>query len=140
MGPTGSPCTTSTLHCAGNASVTACFVNWSSGYCTQTCSSASCQPGSSCSPYVINGSSYCLQNCTWNGGQGDCRSDYVCDRYLVNGTDQATCIARCPTFACAANTTCDSNGFCCGKPYYRCCSSGAACPGGGTCQSGYCLP
>lgn len=132
MTPTGGACS-SFLDCVGNT----CFSTWSGGYCTHNCTSSTCQAGSSCSPYIISGSSYCLQHCTWNGGQGNCRSGYVCDRYLINGTDQATCVAACPTFPCASGTTCQ-NGFCCGKPFYKCCA-GNTCPGGGTCQAnGYC--
>jgi hypothetical protein len=114
---------------------------WPGGYCTNLCNASSCPAGSSCardSGGFPTGNIYCLKNCAWDGGRGDCRPGYICERYLVDGNDTATCTLPCPTLSCATNTTCQ-NGFCCGKRYFRCCAGGA-CPGGGTCQAnGYCL-
>ena len=144
-GGIGAPCTDWLTDCED----TACFVQttsstslpWTGGYCSDPgCSPGSCPSGSSCSAYLVTSSTYCLKNCTWDGARGDCRTGYVCDRYLIAGTDQATCIS-----ACTANTQCPtgrcSNGFCCGNRGFRCCATGTACNSGqGTCNSnGYCL-
>jgi hypothetical protein len=141
MAPVGSPCVNWTTDCDGNA----CFTEsgnsqWVGGYCTDPdCTATSCGAGNSCSPYVVSGTSYCLKNCTWDGGRGDCRTGYVCDRYLVQGSDQATCIAACSSNAQCGTGRC-SNGFCCGNRYYRTCATSPACNSGqGTATNGYCL-
>ncbi len=140
--PAGEACTTNG-NCAGNICVPElansppacqqpCFAN---GYCTQDCTSAACPAGSSCSSYTFPGAKRCASNCSWDGGQGDCRSSYVCDRYTVIGSTQATCYKKCTHDAgCSATSACDSNGFCCGSPGFRCCLSGAKCPNGGLCN------
>jgi len=84
--------------------------------------------------------SVCLQDCTYNGGQGNCRSGYVCEKELISSNPSlATCLAACVTSAdCpnvgGSNLTC-FNGFCCGAQGYHCCSGGT-CPRGGTCGGG----
>lgn len=146
----GEPCTMPG-NCAGNTCVaelsntTTCApVCFSGGYCTQNCDAGVCPSGSSCSPYTFSTTGkWCVSDCVWDGGQGDCRTNYVCDRYLLAGTStQSTCFKKCFADAgCATNTACD-NGFCCGKPYYRCCSGAVKCPGGGSgCNAlNYCDP
>lgn len=140
--PAGEQCT-GNAQCAGNQCVVesnvapTCSPNcFSGGYCTQDCASSACPSGSSCSPYTFFGTGkWCVQNCAWDGGQGDCRPNYVCDRMLVAASTQSTCYKRCYADAgCAVNTACD-NGFCCGKPAFRCCSGAVKCPGGGTCNA-----
>lgn len=142
--PVGDPCT-ATLACAGGI----CFTEqpagssgcsqgcWSGGYCSQDCGSAGCPSGSSCSPYFSGGVSRCLKNCSWDGGQGDCRSGYVCDRGMIPSSSQAICLYRCNANSDCPTNVCQS-GFCCGNVGYRCCS-GNQCPLGGTCgANGYC--
>ncbi len=144
VGAVGAPCTNFVTQCTGNVCFTQQGTRWAGGYCSQTqpdnCASPNCPPGSSCSPYLAgNATSYCLKNCAWDGGQGDCRTAYVCDRYMVPGNNAATCNPACTTGSeCGMGGIC-SNGFCCGKPFFRCCGSGAPCPGGGACNGGYCL-
>lgn len=139
--PNGEACT-SNPQCAGNICqpevnmAPNCAPNcFAGGFCTQDCTTATCAAGSSCSPYTLQGVKRCAPHCTWDGGRGDCRQDYVCDRMLVAGT-QATCFKKCFADAgCNASTKCDSNGFCCGAPFYRCCSGAVKCPNGGTCNA-----
>jgi hypothetical protein len=134
--PTGSACT-SFLQCAGNACITQNGTQWTGGYCSNLCTS-SCATGSSCSPYAVSGNSYCLADCTWDGGAGGCRAGYVCDRNLIPGSSRAACLTSCTGGACPSGTTCD-NGFCCGQNGFKCCSSGTACAAPSTCGSnGYC--
>lgn len=134
---TGGACTTS-IYCDGDACLTQQGTRWLGGYCSARCTTT-CAAGSSCSPYLGLSQAYCLKHCTWDGGQGDCRTGYVCDRYMIPNTDQATCISACSSNAeCGTNGQC-SNGFCCGKPFFRCCAGATPCPGGGSCSNGYCL-
>lgn len=140
--PAGESCTTAG-QCAGNicvpelvsapSCVQAC---WAGGYCTQDCTSTACPSGSSCSLYTFaNNVKRCVANCQWDGGQGDCRDSYICDRYTVVGSSQATCFKRCNVnSSCQPGTTCQPNGFCCGAVGFRCCAA-ATCPGGGTCNA-----
>ncbi|MFZ5443031.1 MAG: hypothetical protein ACOZQL_23695 [Myxococcota bacterium] len=128
LAPTGSACT-SFLQCVGDT----CVSNWPGGYCSDTCGATSCSSGSSCSSVAGN---YCLQNCTWDGAGGGCRAGYVCDRYLIDGTDQATCYPACS--GSCGSLQCQ-NGFCCGGLYYRCCA-GNQCSQGSCKANGYCLP
>jgi hypothetical protein len=132
----GLPCA-APAECAGNT----CFSGgtFSSGYCTQDCTSASCGTGTSCSPYVsADAKKYCLKNCQWDGGQGDCRTSYVCDRNLIPGNSQATCVGKCTnaTTDCPAGIQCQ-NGFCCGKIGFKCCA-GNSCSTGTCGTLGYC--
>jgi hypothetical protein len=141
MAPVGSPCVNWTTDCDGNACFTETNGQWLGGYCTDPfCTANSCGAGNSCSPYLVSGTAYCLKNCTWDGGRGDCRTGYVCDRYLVQGNDQATCIAACTSNAQCSTGRCN-NGFCCGNRYYRACTTSTpACNSGqGTATNGYCL-
>ncbi len=136
-GAVGAACTNYQSDCAqgNNACLTGVY---SGGYCSKVCDSAVCPAGSSCSPYASGSvNKYCLQNCTWNGGSGGCRAGYVCDRGLIPGNAQETCIPSCPASACVTGTRCES-GFCCGKSTYRCCASGTPCASGTCNANGYC--
>jgi len=140
MSGLGGTCNSYALDCSSG--LDACIKGgWSGGYCSKVCTSnpGACPGGSTCAQYALAGASYCLANCTYNGGQSTCRPGYVCERNLSSSTPGATlCFAACPGNACATGTTCD-NGFCCGAPFFKCCSTGAPCPSGGTCQAnGYC--
>jgi hypothetical protein len=86
---------------------------------------------------VSSQGSYCLKNCTYNGGQGDCRTGYVCDRNLIPNSAQHTCVSACTSAADCGGTLGCWNGFCCGAVGYRCCN-GTTCQGGATCSNGYC--
>ncbi len=149
--PSGAACTAGT-QCQGGlcskesaAGSSACPATacWPGGYCTQGCGSgAACAPGSSCSPFFPPTAlvTLCLKNCTYDGGQGDCRQGYVCDRYWIPNASQATCVYACKTDddCPAVNTKCNSRRFCCGKTSFSCCD-GNTCPFGGTCgASGFC--
>lgn len=113
---------------------------WPQGYCTQTCSGAApCAAGSTCSVLTSSGRNLCMDECAFDGGPGDCRTGYVCDRYwALDGTDRATCYNACATGQdCPGQTDC-TNGFCCGDILYACCA-GRTCPFGGVCGAdGYC--
>ena len=126
--------------CAGGSCFTQSGTQYQGGYCSQECTSTACPGGSSCSPYLVSGGSYCLQNCTWDGGAGGCRANYVCDRYLLpappSPNPAPSCISACTTGTDCPLTGQCSNGFCCGKRYFRCC--GTTCSTG-TCTNGYCL-
>jgi hypothetical protein len=145
----GAACTEGTQCTGGNcvtevpAGTDECYVNacWPGGSCTQSCSSQACADGSSCvlqrSPI---GGPMCLQNCAFDGGRGDCRTGYVCDKGWVMGGAQAVCMYSCGDPAeCPFLTSCQ-DGFCCGATSYRCCGGvGGTCTGGGTCNaSGFC--
>ena len=141
----GDPCTSDgacgagrVCFLAGTCRAGSSTVCWPQGYCSKVCTStANCDPNSSCSPYVVAGSSRCLENCVFDGGVGDCRPGYVCDRGQIAASTQATCIFACAVQAdCPVSTQCQS-GFCCGKTGYKCCA-GNTCAGGGTCANGYC--
>ncbi len=114
---------------------------WPGGYCTQQCNGGGCDPGSSCSPYFPPTGlvSLCLKNCTFDGGQGDCRASYICDRFWIPGSDQPTCVYGCATDQDCPQSRCNTaNHFCCGKKTYSCCPGGT-CPFGGVCgANGYC--
>lgn len=137
-GGVGSPCTNWVYDCTGNACFTqAASAQWVGGYCTEAnCTANSCPAGSSC--WVTGSTNYCLKTCTWDGGQGDCRAGYVCDRYIT-GSTTATCTAACSNASqCGGSLGC-SNGFCCGGNRYRCCAGNVCNAGAGTCTNGYCL-
>ncbi|MDP2273774.1 MAG: hypothetical protein Q8N23_15625 [Archangium sp.] len=137
--PVGEPCVNSFIDCSGGS----CFTTWPSGYCTASqpdnCAGSNCPSGTSCSRYLVNNvTSYCLKHCTWDGARGDCRTGYVCDRYMIQGNDQATCIAACTANSQCSTGTC-SNGFCCGGAFFRCCAGATPCAAGLSCGSnGYC--
>jgi hypothetical protein len=123
-------------------------VCWSGGYCSQFCQDdgTGCAAGSSCAGFGTTGY-LCLDDCSWDGGQGGCRSGYVCDRFVTVGENSATvasCVNACGADSdCPASTACASNGFCCGAAFYRCCD-GNTCNGSLKCQTsgpnqGYCM-
>lgn len=149
---TGSACTDGT-GCAGDvcisqASGSGCNpvqdVCWSNGYCSQTCQSdgTGCASGSSCSNFGTAGY-LCLDDCTWDGASGGCRSGYVCDRFVAIGPGSSTtasCVNACTSDADSATGSC-WNGFSCGQELYRCC--GTTCAEDLICQTtgpyaGYC--
>jgi hypothetical protein len=137
----GAPCASFST-CAGHICFTPSGTQYVGGYCSQVCSaSATCPTGSSCSPYLVAGTSYCLQDCAWDGGAGGCRANYVCDRYLLpappSPNPAPSCIAACTSGADCPLTGQCSNGFCCGKQYFRCC--GTSCSTGTCSANGYCL-
>ncbi|MGV3623223.1 MAG: hypothetical protein ACO1OB_20555 [Archangium sp.] len=133
-GPYGGACT-NYINCPGTLNT--CITNYPGGYCSNTCTS-SCQSGGSCSP-ITQANSYCLQDCTWNGGSGGCRAGYICERRVAfNGN--AVCYPACTGNAsCPASApTCES-GFCCGGVGYRCCAGSTPCLNGVSCNTdGYC--
>lgn len=137
MGGVGAPCSDFATHCTGDTCILALSAPWTAGYCSvANCTATSCPSGSSCSPYLGGPTAYCVKHCQWDGGQGDCRAGYVCDRNLIPNVSTATCIAACtPSTNCGTNRTC-SNGFCCGTPGFRCCGSGTC--NVGACSNGYC--
>jgi hypothetical protein len=138
MGGVGSPCSNFATDCTGNT----CFTggNYVGGYCSQAgCTSGSCPSGSTCSGRLFSGNTYCVKDCQWDGGRGDCRTGYVCDRFLIAGPPNTTasCIAACSNGSECPTGQC-SNGFCCGGAQFRCCN-GTSCSSGLTCTNGYCL-
>lgn len=136
--PVGEPCVNSFIDCAGGSCLTQQGTRWQGGYCTQaSCTATNCPSGSSCSPY-LSSTAYCLKNCAWDGAAGGCRTGYVCDRYMIQGSDRATCVSACTANSECSTGTC-SNGFCCGRSFYRCCPGATPCQGGASCgANGYC--
>lgn len=135
----GEACT-DVAQCVGNACIVQSGNQWQGGYCSESCAgSGGCRSGSSCSYALFSGSStrYCLQDCTWTGGQSNCRAGYVCDRNLIpDRPGTSACFPACTSPSqCGTNLGCEA-GFCCGQPSYRCCSTG--CSAGSTCIDGYC--
>ena len=150
---TGEACTADT-NCAGNlcileiaSSPPLCTVScFTAGYCSAACTTLAtgCPEGGICTAYTVAaGGKRCASTCTWDGGQGDCRANYVCDRYVVGltGNTAPTCFKKC--FAdseCTPGAPSCQNGFCCGNAGYRCCPGATKCAGGGTCNAlDYCL-
>lgn len=142
--PTGSACEQNG-DCAGDICIGQSGTSWPGGYCSQDCSTTSCDTGSECAAFGgncsdSNATHVCLELCDWDGASGGCRAGYVCDRYTTcNGN--ASCITACNTDAdCSAGTTCDtSDHFCCGGSLFRCCTSGTKCADGLSCgDDGYC--
>jgi hypothetical protein len=137
--PLGGPCNVP-ADCLDGSCITAGTTTWVGGYCTKTCDDTmpgSCPAGSSCSRYVSTSYQLCMGHCSWDGGQGDCRPSYVCDRYLIRNSTQATCFPRCNSAADCGSLGC-FQGFCCGARLYRCCA-GNTCPTSGACNAlGYC--
>jgi hypothetical protein len=117
---------------------------WPSGYCSQDCTTngamdnSKCAAGSGCANFGnIND---CVQVCAYDGGSGGCRSGYVCDRFTVTSTGEASCTTACndDAYCQSFGATSCANGFCCGAQLFRCCP-GSVCGSGLTCGSdGYC--
>jgi hypothetical protein len=111
------------------------------GYCTQPCGAGgTCPGGSFCSLFAGTMTGQCFGGCTYDGGQGNCRNGYVCDRGAVPGNFvQAICVPRCQRNADCEDGLCNlltgertAPGFCCGSRGLSCCP-GLPCPNGGLC-------
>lgn len=71
----GQPCT-SNSQCGAGFCVTS--ASYPGGYCSQECLSASCPSGSQCYSTTDGTQAYCFASCSGVGGQGTCRTGYVC--------------------------------------------------------------
>lgn len=160
LGNVGDGCNTSLINfngvCVGGAQarcppVWANDPSWPGGYCSIAGCTASasdgsndtCPAGSSC---AINygGNNHCLRNCDF-ATQSGCRTGYLCERGLGGNFFQGQCFPRCTATngQCPSGTRCDPNGHCCGSAGFKCCTTGAACGSGLSCQTnlgGYCFP
>lgn len=134
----GESCTSPTQCLGGTCIVENGQGFFQGGYCSQNCSSNSCPAGTFCSSNVIPGQTLCFQGCTYSGGSGGCRSNYVCDRGTIpNNFAQAVCLGACTTDSQCPTGRCES-GFCCGRAGYKCCTTGFACNTGTCTALDYC--
>ncbi|MFL5320826.1 MAG: hypothetical protein ACJ790_14285 [Myxococcaceae bacterium] len=140
-GATGAPCSANT-DCLGNFCYDeATNPTYLGGYCSDDCSTDPCPTGASCVNQID-----CEANCATPGTQATCRTGYICDKFLTdNDPNQGVCTPSCAKDpdSCALDdggtATCESNGFCCGLQYFKCCSTGTQCLDGTTCGTdGYC--
>ena len=83
----GQPCTTNT-DCGTNG--LCATTGYPGGYCTQDCLSTSCPSGSQCYANEAGTTAYCYATCTGTGGQGTCRTGYIC---YSDGTGSGACDA-----------------------------------------------
>ncbi|MCY1074435.1 S8 family serine peptidase [Archangium lansingense] len=83
----GQPCT-SNAQCGTAGLCVPASEGYPGGYCTQDCLSSGCPAGSKCYFNTAETAAYCFATCTGVGGQGTCRSGYVC---YDDGTGGGAC-------------------------------------------------
>jgi serine protease len=80
----GQPCT-SNADCGTDG---LCATDAPQGYCTLDCLDSTCPAGSKCFGNSAGTAAYCFATCTGVGGQGSCRSGYIC---YDDGTGSGAC-------------------------------------------------
>ncbi|HZH78802.1 MAG TPA: S8 family serine peptidase [Archangium sp.] len=81
----GQPCTRDS-DCGTNG--LCATTGYPGGYCTQDCLDSKCPTGSQCYGNDEGTAAYCFATCTGTGGQGSCRTGYIC---YADGTGGGAC-------------------------------------------------
>lgn len=116
-----------------------CEISWNGGYCTTPCAQSGpgsfgqdCPSGATCAQASEAGG-LCMDGCQ---SDGDCRSEYFCDKNGASGVCRPKC--RGPA-SCGLGFTCSAQDGRCieGSALPR--KTGARCGSDGDCDSNYCL-